>query len=149
MPEEIWPALLPQSNLPSGRAGGVNHPPDCVGQPKGVEAPGVDDDEELQEAGRWGNEGPQHRRCQGPGSGHHPGRRRGCLLRPRPVCSRGRGAQGGLHLLENAINAPRGVGSRRCRQWRRRVQSRTPEGQSTGGPWGCAACLALPRRANA
>jgi hypothetical protein len=48
-------ALLPaprrmstgQSNLPSGRAGGVNHPPDCVRQPEGAEARGIDDDEEL------------------------------------------------------------------------------------------------------
>jgi hypothetical protein len=46
-PEEIWPALLPQSNLPGGRARGVNHPPDCVGQPEGVEARSIDDDEEL------------------------------------------------------------------------------------------------------
>jgi hypothetical protein len=30
-PDEIWPALLPQSNLSGGRAGGVNHPPDRVG----------------------------------------------------------------------------------------------------------------------
>jgi hypothetical protein len=37
-PEEVWPALLPQGNLPGGRAGGVNHPPDDVGQPEGVEA---------------------------------------------------------------------------------------------------------------
>jgi hypothetical protein len=50
-PEEIWPTLLPQSNLPGGRARGVNHPPDCVGQSEGAEARGVDDDEELQEAG--------------------------------------------------------------------------------------------------
>jgi hypothetical protein len=56
--------------------------------------------------GRWGNKGPQHRPRQGPGSDHHPGHRRGRLLRPRPICSSGRGAQGGLHLPESPINAP-------------------------------------------
>jgi hypothetical protein len=46
-PEEIWPALLPQGDLPGGCPRGVDHPPDCVGQPEGVEALDVDDDEEL------------------------------------------------------------------------------------------------------
>jgi hypothetical protein len=49
--EEIWPALLPQA------ASDVDYSPDCVGQPEGVEAPGVDDNEELQEAGPRGDEG--------------------------------------------------------------------------------------------
>jgi hypothetical protein len=46
-PEEIWPALLPQGDLPGGCAGGVDYPLDCVGESEGVEAPDVDDDEEL------------------------------------------------------------------------------------------------------
>jgi hypothetical protein len=46
-PEEIWPALLHQCNLSGGSTGGVNHPPDRVGQPEGVEAQDVEDDEEL------------------------------------------------------------------------------------------------------
>jgi hypothetical protein len=45
--EEIWPAMLPQGNLPSGHARGVNHPLDSIGQPEGVEAWGIDDNEEL------------------------------------------------------------------------------------------------------
>jgi hypothetical protein len=32
---------------------GIDYPLDCVGQPEGDEAPGIDDDEELQEAGLW------------------------------------------------------------------------------------------------
>jgi hypothetical protein len=46
-PEEIWPALLHQRDLSGGSAGGVNHPPDCVGQLEGVKAQDVEDDEEL------------------------------------------------------------------------------------------------------
>jgi hypothetical protein len=42
---------FPQSDLPGGRTGGVNHPSDGIEQPEGAEAQGVDDDEELQEAG--------------------------------------------------------------------------------------------------
>jgi hypothetical protein len=61
-PEEIWPALFPQSDLPGDRAGGVNHPLDAIEQPEGAEARGVDDDEELQEAGPRADEGSQHRR---------------------------------------------------------------------------------------
>jgi hypothetical protein len=56
-PEEIWPALLPQSNHPGGHAGGVNHPPDYVGQLEGGEAWGVDNNKELQEAGPQADEG--------------------------------------------------------------------------------------------
>jgi hypothetical protein len=41
------PALLHQRDLSGGSGGGVDHPPDCVGQPEGVEALGVNDDEEL------------------------------------------------------------------------------------------------------
>jgi hypothetical protein len=80
-------------------------------------------------------------------SGHHSVRRRG-----RKICSRGRGAQGGLHLPEYSVDAPRGAGSRRRCQWRRRVQRAstrgTPEGQGAGGPRGSAGHLVLPRRAN-
>jgi hypothetical protein len=57
MPEEIWPALLPQGNLPGGYAGGIDYPLDCVREPEGVEAPDVNDDKELQEAGPQGDEG--------------------------------------------------------------------------------------------
>jgi hypothetical protein len=46
-PEELWPALLHQHDLTRGSAGGVDYPPDCVGQPEGDEALGVKDDEEL------------------------------------------------------------------------------------------------------
>jgi hypothetical protein len=63
--------------------------------------------------GPQGDEGSQHRRCQGAGSGNHPIHQRGCLLWPRAICSGGMGAQGGLHLPEYLINAPRGAGSRR------------------------------------
>jgi hypothetical protein len=56
-PEELWPALLHQRDLSGGSAGGVDYPPDCIGQPEGDEAPGVDDDEELPEAGPRNNKG--------------------------------------------------------------------------------------------
>jgi hypothetical protein len=46
-PEELWPALLHQRDLSGGSAGGVDHPPDCVGQLEGVKALGVNDDEQL------------------------------------------------------------------------------------------------------
>jgi hypothetical protein len=105
--------LLHQRDLSGGSTGGVDHPPDCVGQPEGVEALGVDDDEELQEAGPWGNEGSQHLRRQGTGSCDHSGRRWGRLLRPRAVRGRGEGVQGGLNLPEHPVDAPRGAGSRR------------------------------------
>jgi hypothetical protein len=59
-PEELWPALLHQHDLSGGSARGVDHPSDRVGQPEGGEALGVDDDEELQEAGPRGDEGSQH-----------------------------------------------------------------------------------------
>jgi hypothetical protein len=127
---------------------GMNRPPDGIGQPEGAEPRGVDDDEELQEAGPRGDEGSQHRRRQVARSGDHSVHRQG-----RKICNRGRGAQGGLHLPEGLIDAPRGAGSRRRRQRRRKVQGasthRTPEGQGTGGPHGGTASLALPRRANA
>jgi hypothetical protein len=45
--EELWPTLLHQRNLSGGSAGGIDYPLDCVGQPGGDEAPGVDDDEKL------------------------------------------------------------------------------------------------------
>jgi hypothetical protein len=45
--EELWPALLHQHDLSGGSAGGVDYPPDCVGQPEGDEAPGINGDEEL------------------------------------------------------------------------------------------------------
>jgi hypothetical protein len=81
-------------------------------------------------------------------SGNHSIRRQG-----RRICSMGRGAQGGLHLPEDPIDAPRGTRSRRRRQRQRGVQStstrRTPEGQGAGGPQGSVVRLALPRRANA
>jgi hypothetical protein len=57
-PEGLWPARLHQHDLSRGSAGGVDYPPDCVGQPEGFEAPGVDDDEELQEAGPGAMRGP-------------------------------------------------------------------------------------------
>jgi hypothetical protein len=56
--------------------------------------------------GPRGEEGSQHLRRQAAGSRDHSGRRRGCLLRPRAICDRGEGAQGGLHLPEHPINAP-------------------------------------------
>jgi hypothetical protein len=81
-------------------------------------------------------------------SGNHSIRRWG-----RRIYSRGRGAQGSLHLPEGPINAPRGAGSRRRRQRRRQVQSAStrgiPKGQGAGGPRGNAVRLALPRRADA
>jgi hypothetical protein len=46
-PEEIWPALHPQGDLPGGCAGGIDYPPDYVGELEGFEAPDIDDDEEL------------------------------------------------------------------------------------------------------
>jgi hypothetical protein len=55
--EELWPALLHQHDLSGGSAGGVDYPPDCVGQPEGDEAHGVNGDEELQEVGPQSNEG--------------------------------------------------------------------------------------------
>jgi hypothetical protein len=65
----------------------------------------------------------------------------------------GRGAQGGLHLPEDSVDASRGAGSRRRRQRRWRVQSAsahgTPECHGAGGPQGGAARLILPRRADA
>jgi hypothetical protein len=71
----------------------------------------------------------------------------------RRIYSRGRGAQGSLHLPKGPIDAPRGAGSRRRRQRRRRIQSAstrgTPEGQGAGGPRGSAVRLALPQHANA
>jgi hypothetical protein len=90
---------------------GVNHPLDGVRQPEGVEARGIDDDEELQEVGPRGDKESQHRRHQVVRSGNHAVRRWG-----RKIYSRGKGAQGGLHLPEGLIDAPRGVGSRRRRQ---------------------------------
>jgi hypothetical protein len=59
-PEEIWPAMLHQHNLSGGSAGGVDRPPDCAGQPEGVEAQHVEGDEEFQELGPRGNQGTQH-----------------------------------------------------------------------------------------
>jgi hypothetical protein len=58
---------------------------------EGVKALGVDDDEELQEAGPWGDKGSQHRRRQGAGSGDHSSRRRGHLLWLRTICGQGEG----------------------------------------------------------
>jgi hypothetical protein len=81
-------------------------------------------------------------------SGNHSIHRRG-----RRICSSGRRAQGGLHLPESPIDAPRGAGSRRRRQRRRRAQGAAthgaPEGQSARGPRGGANRLALPRHADA
>jgi hypothetical protein len=57
------------------------------------------------------------------GSRDHSGHRWGRLLRPRAIRGRGEGAQGGLHLLEHPIDAPRGAGSRRHRHQRWRIQS--------------------------
>jgi hypothetical protein len=91
-PEELWLALLHQRDLSGGSARGIDHPSDCVGQPKGVEALGIDDDEELQEAGPQGDEGSQHLRRQGAGSHDHSIRRRGRLLRPRAIRGRGEGS---------------------------------------------------------
>jgi hypothetical protein len=60
--EELWPALLHQRDLSGGSARGVDHPPDCVRQPEGVEAQDVNDDKELQEWGPRSNQGTQHLR---------------------------------------------------------------------------------------
>jgi hypothetical protein len=40
-------ALLHQRNLANGEAWGREHPPDCLGQAEGGEAPGMDVDKEL------------------------------------------------------------------------------------------------------
>jgi hypothetical protein len=90
--EEIWPALLHQRDLSGGSAGGVDHPLDCVGQPKGVKAQDVEDDEELQEMGSRGNQGTQQLRRLAAGSGDHPVRWRSHLLWPRAIRKRGEGA---------------------------------------------------------
>jgi hypothetical protein len=66
---------------------------------------------------------------------------------------RGEGPQGGLHLPECPVNAPRGAGSRRCRHGRWRIQGAprrwTPKGQGAGGPWGGAIRLAPHRHPKA
>jgi hypothetical protein len=150
-PEELWPALLHQHDLSGRSAGGIDYPPNCVRQPEGDEALGVDGDDKLQEVGPRSNEGSQHLCCQAAGHRDHSSRRRGHLLWPRIICGRGKGAQSGLHLLDHPINAPQGAGSRR--RWRRRVQSAsrhwTPKGQGTGGPWGGAVHHSLHRRPDA
>jgi hypothetical protein len=107
-------ALLPasrrmstgQSNLPSGRAGGVNHPPDCVRQPEGAEARGIDDDEELQEAGSRPDEGSQHRRHQGARSGDHSVHWWG-----QRICSRGRGPRAASTSQSTRSMLPRARGA--------------------------------------
>jgi hypothetical protein len=89
----------------------VNHPPDGVGHPEGVEPLGVDDDKELQEAGPWGDEGSQERRRQVARSGDHSVRRW-----ERKICSRG--------------------GGPRAASTSRRARSMLPEAQGAGA----AAC---------
>jgi hypothetical protein len=122
-------------------------PSDCVGQPEGIEAQHVEGDEELQELGPRRNQGTQHLRRQAAGSGDHTVRRRGHLLWPQAIRERGKGAQGGFHLPEHLIDAPRGAGSRRRRQGQRRIQGaprrKTPKGQGAGGSG--AARFAVPR----
>jgi hypothetical protein len=56
-----------------------DHPPNCIRQPEGDEAPSLDDDEELQEAGPQRDEGSQHLRRQAARSRDHSSRR-GCHL---------------------------------------------------------------------
>jgi hypothetical protein len=63
-------------------------------------------------------EGSRHLRRQAAGSRDHSGCGRGHLLWPRIVRGWGKGAQGGLHISEHPIDAPRGVGSRRRRHQR-------------------------------
>jgi hypothetical protein len=59
MPDQLWHALLHQHDLSNGEAEDGDHPPDYIGQPKGGEAPVLDNDEELQEVGPRRDEGSQ------------------------------------------------------------------------------------------
>jgi hypothetical protein len=72
--------------------------------------------------GPRGNQGTQQLRRPAAGSGDHTVHWWSHLLWPRAIHERGEGAQGGLHLPEHPIDAPRGAGSWRRRQGRRCIQ---------------------------
>jgi hypothetical protein len=93
MPEEIWPALLRQRDLSRGSVGGVDHPPDCVGQPEGVEALDVDDDEELQEAGPRAMRSPSIAAAKGWGVATTPIAGGATSCGPGPSAVGGRGSR--------------------------------------------------------
>jgi hypothetical protein len=57
-PDQLRPALLHQHNLANSEAWGREHPPDCLGQMEGGEAPSLDVDKELQEVGPSTLRGP-------------------------------------------------------------------------------------------
>jgi hypothetical protein len=69
----------------------VDHPPDCIRQPESVEAPGIDDDEELQEAGPRANEGSNIAAARGRGVATTPFIGGAASCGPGPSAAGGRG----------------------------------------------------------